>query len=65
MKKLITKFYFTESIIEDYCEADADLTKVVNRNGKVYDATAQGNEGTLEFFKTYKSIRVFYSVHKT
>ena len=60
IKKLITKSYFTESIIEDYCEADADLTKVINRNGKAYDATAKGNEEGLEFFKTYKSIKEDY-----
>ena len=60
IKKLITKSYFTESIIEGYCEADADLTKVVNRYGKVYDATVKGNEETLEFFKTYKSVKMDY-----
>ena len=60
IKNLVKKHYFTESIIEKYCEADADLTKIVNCNGKVYDATVKGNEPTLEFFKTYKSIKEDY-----
>lgn len=60
IKELVKKHYFTESIIEKYCEANADLTKVVNRNGKVYDATVKGNEPTLEFFRTYKSTKEDY-----
>jgi len=60
IKNLVKKHYFTESIIEKYCEPDADLTKIVNRNGKVYDATIEGNEPTLEFFTTYKAIREDY-----
>lgn len=60
IKRLLKEFYFTESLIEKYCEEGTDLTKVVNRNGKVYDLTVKGSEGVLEFFTTYKSIKEDY-----
>jgi len=60
VKKLLTKSYFTEALIEKYSEEGTDLTKVVNRNGKVYDLTIKGNEEAVEFFTTYKAIREDY-----
>jgi len=60
IKKFLTKAYFTEALVEQYCEEGADLTKIVNRNGKVYNATVKGNEEALEFFKTYKSVKMDY-----
>jgi len=59
-KKLQNEFYFTEALIEKYSEEGTDFTKIVNRYNKVYDITLKGNEGVLEFFTTYKSIKEDY-----
>ena len=59
IKKFLTKSHFTEALIEQYCEEGTDLTKIVNRYGKVYDAV-KGNEEVLSFFKTYKGVKMDY-----
>ena len=59
-RKLVKEFNFTETALEEYCEDDSDLTKVVNGKGEIYNFTVKGYEDIVEFFKTYKSVKKAY-----